>query len=43
VSAQVLLALEPAALEVSLAAAQHPERERADLERIWQQRLERAA
>jgi hypothetical protein len=43
VSAQVLRALEPAALELSLAAAQQVERERADLERLWQQRLERAA
>jgi DNA invertase Pin-like site-specific DNA recombinase len=42
-SAQVLRALEPAALELSLTAAQHLERERADLERLWQQRLERAA
>lgn len=42
VSEQVLRALEPAALELSLAAAQHVERERADLERLWQQRLERA-
>jgi DNA invertase Pin-like site-specific DNA recombinase len=39
---QVLRALQPAALELSLAAAQHVERERADLERLWQQRLERA-
>lgn len=43
VSRQVLAALEPAALELSLEAAQHLEQERADLERIWQQRLERAA
>jgi hypothetical protein len=43
VSHQVLGALEPAALELSLEAAQHLERERADLERGWQQRLERAA
>ncbi len=43
VSAWVLAALEPAALELSLEAAQHLERERADLERLWQQRLERAA
>ncbi len=43
VRAQVLQALEPAALELSLAAAAHVERERADLERLWQQRVERAA
>lgn len=43
VSGWVLAALQPAALELSLEAAQHLERERADLERLWQQRLERAA
>jgi hypothetical protein len=43
VSHQVLGALEPAALELSLEAAQHLERARAALERVWQQRLERAA
>jgi DNA invertase Pin-like site-specific DNA recombinase len=43
VSHQVLGALEPAALELSLEAAQHLERERADLEQVWRQRLERAA
>jgi hypothetical protein len=43
VSHQMLGALEPAALELSLEAAQHLERERADLERVWRQRLERAA
>jgi hypothetical protein len=42
VSHQVLAALEPAALELSLEAAQHLEQERDDLERLWQQRLERA-
>jgi hypothetical protein len=42
VSEQVLRALEPAALELSLEAAQHVERERAELEQLWQQRLERA-
>jgi DNA invertase Pin-like site-specific DNA recombinase len=42
VSAQVLAALAPAALEVSLAAAAHVEQERTDLDRLWQQRLERA-
>jgi len=43
VRAQVLAALEPAALELSLEAATHLEQERADLDRLWQQRLERAA
>jgi hypothetical protein len=38
----VLAALEPAALELSLAAAEQLEAERADLDRLWQQRLERA-
>jgi hypothetical protein len=42
VRAQVLAALEPAALELSLEAATHLERERDDLTRLWQQRLERA-
>jgi DNA invertase Pin-like site-specific DNA recombinase len=40
---QVLAALEPAALELSLAAASQVERERAELDRLWRQRLERAA
>lgn len=39
----VLAALAPAALELSLEAAQHLERERTDLLRLWQQRRERAA
>ena len=43
VSNQVLLALEPAALDLSLEAAQYLERERDDLDRLWRQRLERAA
>jgi DNA invertase Pin-like site-specific DNA recombinase len=43
VSRQVLAALEPAALEFSLAAAAQIEQERAELDRLWQQRLERAA
>ncbi len=43
VRAQVLAALEPAALALSLEAATHLEQERADLDRLWQQRLERAA
>jgi DNA invertase Pin-like site-specific DNA recombinase len=42
VSQQVLAALQPAALELSLEAAQHLERERDELARLWQQRLERA-
>ena len=40
---QVLNALEPAALELSLAAASHLEQERTELDQLWQQRLERAA
>jgi len=40
---QVFQALTPAALDLALAAAQQLERERADLDRHWQQRLERAA
>jgi DNA invertase Pin-like site-specific DNA recombinase len=40
---QVLAALEPAALELSLAAAGQVEQERAELDRLWRQRLERAA
>ena len=43
VSDQVLSALKPAALELSLAAAERVETDRADLDRHWQQRLERAA
>jgi DNA invertase Pin-like site-specific DNA recombinase len=43
VAAQVLRALEPAALELSLAATEHLEEERAALDRLWQQRRERAA
>ncbi len=43
VRTQVLAALEPAALELSLEATTHLERERDDLNRLWQQRLERAA
>jgi DNA invertase Pin-like site-specific DNA recombinase len=39
---QVLTALEPAALELSLAAASHLEQERTELDQLWQQRLERA-
>src|SRR5215210_1284345 len=40
---QVLAALAPAALELSLAAASQVEQERAALDRLWRQRLERAA
>ncbi|WKK27755.1 recombinase family protein [Streptomyces olivoreticuli] len=41
VVARVLSALVPAALELSVAAAQQVEARRAEVERIWQQRLER--
>ena len=40
---QALIALQPAALELSLAAAEQVEAERAALDRLWQQRQERAA
>jgi DNA invertase Pin-like site-specific DNA recombinase len=43
VTGQVLAALAPAALEVSLRAAQQVQAERVELERLWAQRLERAA
>jgi hypothetical protein len=42
VEALLLRALEPSALEVSLAVAADVERERAREEQLWQQRLERA-
>jgi DNA invertase Pin-like site-specific DNA recombinase len=42
VAEQVLRALEPAALEISLQVAADVEAERAQLHRHWQQRLERA-
>jgi DNA invertase Pin-like site-specific DNA recombinase len=42
VTDQVLAALTPAALELSLEAAAQLERDRASLERLWRQRLERA-
>jgi hypothetical protein len=42
ISAQVLRALEPASLALSLEAVRHAETERADLDRLWQQRLARA-
>jgi DNA invertase Pin-like site-specific DNA recombinase len=40
---QVLGALAPAALELSVQAAEHLEAHRAEVDRIWRQRLERAA
>src|SRR5436305_14252583 len=40
---QVLAALEPAALELSLTATERVEQERVELDRLWQQRRERAA
>ena len=40
---QVLLALEPAALEISLKAIEDVQRERQRLNRHWEQRLERAS
>ena len=43
VTAQVLAALEPAALELSLAAAEQVEQERAAVAHLWEQRRERAA
>jgi hypothetical protein len=42
VARQILAAVEPAALEASLAAVAEVERERAELTRHWQLRLERA-
>jgi len=42
VTEQVLAALAPAAVEVSLRAGEQVRAERAELERIWAQRLERA-
>ena len=43
VSEQVLAALKPAALELSLAVATHLEQDRSELEQLWKKRLERAA
>ncbi len=43
VSQQVLAALEPATLELSLTATERVEQERAELDRLWQQRRERVA
>src|SRR3954454_9938107 len=42
VAAQILAALEPATLELSLAAADDLAQERARLDRNWQQQVERA-
>jgi DNA invertase Pin-like site-specific DNA recombinase len=42
VSQQVLAALEPAALELSLAAAERVQQDRDELTRLWEHRLERA-
>lgn len=42
VAEQILVALEPASLELSVAAADRIELERAELERHWQLRLQRA-
>jgi DNA invertase Pin-like site-specific DNA recombinase len=42
VTGQVLAAVAPAALEVSMAAAAQAEDERAALDKLWRQRLERA-
>jgi recombinase-like zinc beta ribbon protein/recombinase len=43
VTKQILLALEPAALELSLKAIENVQRERQRLNRHWEQRLERAS
>ena len=43
IAQQVLGALEPAALEISLAAAIHLETDRSELDKHWRQRLERAS
>jgi hypothetical protein len=40
---KVLRALEPAALELSLEAAKNIESERAELDGLWQKRMERAS
>ena len=42
VTGEVLRALEPASLELSLQAAGEIERQRAELDNVWQKRLERA-
>ncbi|MFJ8314256.1 MULTISPECIES: recombinase family protein [unclassified Streptomyces] len=43
VTGHVLSALAPAALELSIEASRHLEARRAEVDRIWRQRLERAA
>ncbi len=43
VTQQVFGALEPATLELSLASAQQIEQDRTELDKLWQQRLERAS
>jgi Recombinase/Recombinase zinc beta ribbon domain len=43
VSEQVLAALEPAAVELSLTATERLEQERAEIDQLWQHRRERAA
>jgi len=43
VTEQVLAAISPAGLEASLAAVHHAEAERAELDALWRQRVERAA
>jgi hypothetical protein len=43
VGKKVLEALKPAALELSLEAANHVEEEREELDRLWKKRLERAS
>src|SRR5262249_40661109 len=42
VTEQILAAIAPAAVEVSLHAAAYAEAERADLDKLWRQRIERA-
>ncbi|MFG6107747.1 zinc ribbon domain-containing protein [Leptothoe sp. EHU-05/26/07-4] len=42
VTQQVLAALQPASLELSLSVATHVEQDRRELDKLWQQRLERA-
>jgi DNA invertase Pin-like site-specific DNA recombinase len=42
IAEQVLQALTPSALEVTMAATKHLEQDRCELDKLWQQRLERA-
>jgi DNA invertase Pin-like site-specific DNA recombinase len=42
ITQQVLQALQPAALELALQSAQQIEQERSELDKLWQQKLERA-